>query len=127
MAAASPPEPHNFTRLPTVRGREPIWEDPATTPVVTGLATDTREVLVTTPHDAQPHFREFLAAMAARHPGVAASVAAALGNVDLAALHAPPDPSAVPGAAGPVAHAEPIGQDGDAAAPATAATTTVSD
>ena len=71
--------------------------------------------------------REFLAAMAARHPGVAASVAAALGNVDLAALHAPPDPSAVPGAAGPVAHAEPIGQDGDAAAPATAATTTVSD
>ncbi len=60
-AAASPPEPHNFTRLPTVRDREPIWEDAARSPVVTGLATDTREVLVTTPHDAQPHHRNHIA------------------------------------------------------------------
>ena len=71
--------------------------------------------------------REFLGAMVARHPGVAASVSAALGNVDLASLHVAPDPSRVPGAAGSVAHLEPIGQDGDAVAPATAATTTVSD
>ena len=54
-AAASPPAPYNFAYLPTVRRREPNWENPASTPVVTGLATDTREVLVTTPHDAQPH------------------------------------------------------------------------
>jgi cytochrome c oxidase subunit I+III len=60
-AAASPPEPHNFTRPPTVRGREPLWEDPATTPVVTGLALDTREVLVTTPHDAEAHHRNHIA------------------------------------------------------------------
>lgn len=44
-----------------MRGREPIWEDPANTPVVTGLATGTREVLVTTPHDAEPHHRNHLA------------------------------------------------------------------
>ena len=98
--------------------------------------------------------RAFLGAMVARHPGVAASVSAALGNVDLAALHVAPDPSAVhaatidpggagvpgragvpggagvpgvPGGAGPVAPAGPIGQDGHAAAPAIAAATTLSD
>ncbi|MDY3558857.1 cbb3-type cytochrome c oxidase subunit I, partial [Gemmata sp. JC673] len=59
-AAASPPDPHNFTRLPTVGGREPLWEGAENTPVVTGLATDTREVLVTTPHDAEPHHRNHL-------------------------------------------------------------------
>lgn len=58
---ASPPDPHNFTRPPTVRGREPIWEDPANTPVVTGLATDTRAVLMTTLHDAEPYHRNHVA------------------------------------------------------------------
>ena len=70
--------------------------------------------------------REFLASMVARHPGVAASIAAALGNVADATLHVPPAPSAVPDAARPVAPAGPIGQDGNAAAPATAAATTAS-
>jgi cytochrome c oxidase subunit I+III len=60
-AAASPPEPHNFTFLPTVEGREPIWENSRSAPVVKGLATDTREVLVTTPHDARPHHRYHMA------------------------------------------------------------------
>jgi cytochrome c oxidase subunit 1 len=59
-AAASPPQPYSFEYPPTVRGREPLWEDPASTPVVTGLATDTREVLVTTPHDAEPHHRHHM-------------------------------------------------------------------
>jgi cytochrome c oxidase subunit 1 len=60
-ATESPPPPYNFAHLPTVQGREPLWEDPANSPVVTGLATDTREVLVTTPHDAEPHHRNHLA------------------------------------------------------------------
>ena len=54
--------PYNFRHLPTVRGREPIWEDPdGTRPSSTGLATDTREVLVTTMHDAVPDHRYHMA------------------------------------------------------------------
>ena len=53
-ATASPPPRYNFRHLPTVRGREPLWENPPDTPVVTGLATDNREVLVTTTLDARP-------------------------------------------------------------------------
>jgi len=60
-ATESPPPPYNFASLPTVRGREPVWEDDGTTPVVTGLATDTREVLVTTLHDAAPDHRYHMA------------------------------------------------------------------
>ena len=61
-ATASPPPAYNFRHLPTVRGREALWEDPdGTTPVVTGLATDTREVLVTTMHDAVPDHRDHMA------------------------------------------------------------------
>jgi cytochrome c oxidase subunit 1 len=61
-ATASPPPSYNFRHPPTVRGREALWEDPdGTTPVVTGLATETREVLVTTMHDAVPDHRDHLA------------------------------------------------------------------
>ena len=38
-----------------------MWEDDGTTPVVTGLATDTREVLVTSFHDAAPDHRYHMA------------------------------------------------------------------
>jgi cytochrome c oxidase subunit 1 len=60
-ATASPPPSYNFALLPTVRSREPVWEDPLDTPVVAGLATDQREVLVTSFHDAIPDHRYHMA------------------------------------------------------------------
>jgi cytochrome c oxidase subunit I+III len=60
-ATDSPPPPYNFEHLPCVRGRDPVWEDDGTTPVVTGLATDTREVLVVSFHDAVPDHRYHMA------------------------------------------------------------------
>jgi cytochrome c oxidase subunit I len=60
-ATASPPPSFNFALLPTVRGREPVWEDTGDTPAITGLATETREVLVTTMHDAVPDHRYHMA------------------------------------------------------------------
>jgi cytochrome c oxidase subunit 1 len=59
-ATTSPPPSYNFLRLPTVRSLEPLWEDPPDTPVVTGLRTDVREVLVTTTNDAIPEHRHLL-------------------------------------------------------------------
>jgi cytochrome c oxidase subunit I+III len=56
-ATASPPPPYNFLDLPTVNGREPLWENPPDQPVVTGLREDIREVLVTRPLDADPDHR----------------------------------------------------------------------
>jgi cytochrome c oxidase subunit 1 len=59
-ATASPPPPWNFTHLPTVQSREPLWDDPPDLPVVTGLSTAEREALVTTTHDAIPDHRYHL-------------------------------------------------------------------
>ena len=53
----SPPPPYNFQHLPTVSGRSPLWESDSATPVVTGLRTDMREILVTTMMDAEPDSR----------------------------------------------------------------------
>jgi cytochrome c oxidase subunit 1 len=53
---SSPPPPYNFVHLPTVRSRLGRW-DPGPRPVVTGLSTDKREVLVTTTLDAEPDHR----------------------------------------------------------------------
>src|SRR5205085_4699249 len=52
----SPPPSYNYAYLPTVRSRDPLW-DPSPRPVVTGLRTDKREVLVTTALDAEPDHR----------------------------------------------------------------------
>ena len=60
-ATLSPPPRYNFRNLPTVNSRDPLWLDPAGTPVVTGLSTEAREVLITTAHDAMPHHRLHLA------------------------------------------------------------------
>jgi cytochrome c oxidase subunit I+III len=51
-AAASPPEPFCFERLPTVRSREPLWQP--SDQVVVGLPGDRRELLVSTMLDAKP-------------------------------------------------------------------------
>ena len=60
-ATSSPPPPYNFLPSPTVSGRDPLWEvDRAEQPVVTGLAADKRQVLVTHLMDAEPdHRKEF--------------------------------------------------------------------
>ncbi len=57
-AATSPPPPHNFDRIPFVTSREPLWAERQTLPVVTGLAVDKREVLVTTTTQALPDLKE---------------------------------------------------------------------
>jgi heme/copper-type cytochrome/quinol oxidase subunit 1 len=60
-ATSSPPPPYNFHPAPTVVGRDPLWEPDLTErPVVVGLASDRREVLVTHLMDAEPdHRKEF--------------------------------------------------------------------
>jgi hypothetical protein len=53
-ATTSPPPPYNFANLPVVESRAPLWEHSEPAPVVTGLRTDLRQVLVTTLVDAEP-------------------------------------------------------------------------
>jgi len=50
----SPPPVYNYLHLPVVEGRNALWDRSADAPVVSGLRTDVREVLVTTVMDAQP-------------------------------------------------------------------------
>jgi cytochrome c oxidase subunit I+III len=56
-ATTSPPPHYNFLHLPTVSGTEPLWKSPENAPVITGLATDKREVLITRFLDAEPDHR----------------------------------------------------------------------
>lgn len=56
-STSSPPPSYNFLHLPVVRGREPLWNDPQSAPVVTGLATTKRELLITRLFDAEPDHR----------------------------------------------------------------------
>jgi cytochrome c oxidase subunit 1 len=59
-ATSSPPLQCNFFPLRAVKSRYPLWED-HDAPVVVGLSSKTREVLITTVMDAQPHHRFELA------------------------------------------------------------------
>jgi cytochrome c oxidase subunit I+III len=54
---ASPPPPYNFAHLPVVEGRYALWSRTLNPPVVTGLRTDQRELLITTVLDAEPDHR----------------------------------------------------------------------
>jgi cytochrome c oxidase subunit I+III len=56
-AMPSPPPPYNFAEIPTVHSREPLWDDPPEQPVVSGMRTDVREVLVTGLMDAEPEYK----------------------------------------------------------------------
>ncbi|HEX5575145.1 MAG TPA: cytochrome c oxidase subunit I [Gemmatimonadales bacterium] len=60
-ATSSPPPPYNFAHIPVVEGRSPLWEQSGDLPVVSGLRTDVRDVLVTTMLDARPDSKH-------RHP-----------------------------------------------------------
>jgi cytochrome c oxidase subunit 1 len=53
----SPPPSYNHALIPVVYGRAPAWERMRDDAVVTGLATDRREVLVTSVREARPESR----------------------------------------------------------------------
>jgi cytochrome c oxidase subunit I+III len=57
-ATSSPPPPYNFARIPVVGGANPLWEQPETLAVASGLRTDRREVVVTALTTARPEARE---------------------------------------------------------------------
>jgi cytochrome c oxidase subunit 1 len=59
-ATSSPPPNYNFFRLPTVAGRDTLWVQPVDQPVIVGLRSDVRQMLVTKMLDAEPdHIEEF--------------------------------------------------------------------
>jgi cytochrome c oxidase subunit I len=57
-ATSSPPPPYNFPHIPVVSGPSPLWEHPGQLPVMTGLRTRDKELLLTTVLDARPDLRE---------------------------------------------------------------------
>jgi cytochrome c oxidase subunit I len=57
-ATSSPPPPQNFDRIPFVTSREPLWSERQSLPVVTGLAVEHRELVLTTVSDARADIRE---------------------------------------------------------------------
>jgi len=56
-ATTSPPPPYNFVHVPVTTSRHPLWDTTVELPVLSGLRTDRREVLVTTTFDARPDHR----------------------------------------------------------------------
>ncbi len=72
-ATSSPPPSYNFLHLPTVNGREALWDAAPNQPIVVGLDDDARSVLKTRTLDAEPDSKDefpapsiwpFLAALA---------------------------------------------------------------
>jgi cytochrome c oxidase subunit I+III len=56
----SPPPVYNFLHIPVVEGQNALWDRSPEAPVVTGIRSDCREVLVTDVMDAEPtHKAEF--------------------------------------------------------------------
>ncbi len=53
-ATVSPPPPYNFVELPTVNGREALWDAAPNQPIVVGLHQDCRSFLTTRTLDAEP-------------------------------------------------------------------------
>jgi len=59
-STTSPPPLYNYAHLPTVNSRHALWTRTPDQPVVTGLRTDIREVLITDAVDARPDHRQHL-------------------------------------------------------------------
>jgi hypothetical protein len=57
-ATSSPPQSYNFSRIPVVSHREPLWAQRQFLDVVSGLRVDAREVVSGTVADAAPQLRE---------------------------------------------------------------------
>jgi cytochrome c oxidase subunit 1 len=57
-ATPSPPPHYNFLELPTVNGREAVWDAEPNQPIVGGVREDIPEVLVTHSLDSEPQYRE---------------------------------------------------------------------
>jgi cytochrome c oxidase subunit I len=57
-ATSSPPPPYNFRRIPVVSSLDPLTPEENELPVVAGLRTDRRELLVTSVVEALPQARE---------------------------------------------------------------------
>jgi cytochrome c oxidase subunit 1 len=53
-ATSSPPPVYNFLHIPVVEGRNAVWDRSPDAPVVVGLRSECREVLVTAVLDAEP-------------------------------------------------------------------------
>jgi cytochrome c oxidase subunit I+III len=56
-SVSSPPPSYAFQYIPTVQGRNAIWDSTKDAPVVAGLHLHFREMLATTIHDAAPEHR----------------------------------------------------------------------
>ncbi|MEO7691425.1 MAG: cbb3-type cytochrome c oxidase subunit I [Sphingomonas sp.] len=57
-ATSSPPPVHNFTHVPVANSISPLWNESGDLPVMTGLHSDCREILVTSVVDAVPQYRQ---------------------------------------------------------------------
>ncbi|MGN7999198.1 cbb3-type cytochrome c oxidase subunit I [Sphingomonas sp. 22176] len=57
-AVSSPPPQHNFDHLPVVESLTPLWTQKDALQVMTGLAVERREVLVTSVIEATPEYRQ---------------------------------------------------------------------
>ncbi|HEX4793331.1 MAG TPA: cbb3-type cytochrome c oxidase subunit I [Humisphaera sp.] len=77
-STTSPPPNYNYLYPPTCQGREPLWENPKESPVITGLSRQKRQVLVTTTLDAAPDHRYDLAGESIWPFLLACSIAATL-------------------------------------------------
>jgi cytochrome c oxidase subunit 1 len=53
-ATSSPPPVYNFLHIPVVEGRNALWDRTADAPVIVGVRSDCREILVTDVMDAEP-------------------------------------------------------------------------
>jgi cytochrome c oxidase subunit 1 len=57
-ATTSPPPKYNFLHLPTVNGREALWDAAPNQPIIVGLDEDARSFLTTRPLDAEPDAKD---------------------------------------------------------------------
>jgi heme/copper-type cytochrome/quinol oxidase subunit 1 len=57
-AVASPPPSYNFSRIPVVTGREPLWQPHGIGGRVEGLSSTSPELLITSVLDARPDYRQ---------------------------------------------------------------------